>query len=214
MTTTAITHGSACNNGLPLQAGDSYVCLGECAPEPPARPRIGGWMQTFTGRAFYPLDPRPEDIDPVDIAHALGHLCRYGGHVRTHYSVAQHCVLMSEAVSPANALWALLHDATEAYVGDVIRPLKRALPAYVEIEDRLMDAICVRFGLDPVMPAEVKDADNRILLNEGRELLGPPAQSWGALEDLEPLDVSLVPWTARHAKDLYLSRLAELGALS
>src|SRR4051812_20612492 len=88
----------------------------------------GDWMQTYTGRAFWPLDAQPEDVDPLDIAAALSMLCRYGGHVSRFYSVAEHCLLMSEAVAPEHALWALLHDATEAYMGDMVRPLKRQMP--------------------------------------------------------------------------------------
>src|SRR5690349_636686 len=107
----------------------------------------GSWMQTFTGRQFYPLDPRLDEIDPLDIAHALSMICRYGGHTKHFYSVAEHCLLMSHAVAPEYALWALLHDATEAYVGDMVRPLKHHMPDYRQIEDNLMEVIAERFGL-------------------------------------------------------------------
>src|SRR5689334_2642685 len=115
----------------------------------------GDWMQTFTGRRFYPLSPRPGEIDPADIAHALSLLCRYGGHVDRFYSVAEHCVLMSQAVAPEDALAALLHDATEAYVVDVPRPLKRQLAGYREIEEQVWFAIAYRFRLDYELPAAV-----------------------------------------------------------
>jgi hypothetical protein len=167
-------------------------------------------MQTITGRAFYPLDPRVDNVDPVDIAHALAMLCRYGGHVSSFYSVAEHCVLMSLAVSPENALWALLHDATEAYMGDLIRPLKRALPAYAEAEDRLMVVICERFGLGPVCPAEVKEADNRILRDERDALKSPPPMPWVSLENVPALGVPIGGWDPEYAKRRYLDRLDEL----
>jgi hypothetical protein len=174
--------------------------------------RTGDWMQTFTGRAFYPLDPRVEDIDPRDIAHALSMICRYGGHVQRFYSVAEHCVLMSLAVAPEHALWALLHDATEAYLIDLIRPIKRSMPIYREIEDRLMVVICERFGLPPGMPGEVHEADNRILLDERAAMLGPIPQPWAPyLEELEPLGVSVTGWTPEVAESLYLTRLRDLG---
>src|ERR1051325_11429351 len=112
----------------------------------------GDWMQTFSGRRFYPLSPRSDELDPADIAHALSLLCRYGGHVERFYSVAEHCVLMSEWVDPANALAALLHDATEAYVVDVPRPLKRQLAGYREIEAAVWLAIATRFGLELALP--------------------------------------------------------------
>jgi len=174
--------------------------------------RIGDWMQTYTGRAFYPLDPRQAEIDPIDIAHGLSMTCRYNGHVSRFYSVAEHCVKMSEAVSPENALWALLHDATESYVGDVIRPLKKHLPDYVDIEDHLMRVICARFGLTVFeMPAEVKAADNRILLTERAALLGPTPLPWhSSLEDLDPLPVKIDAWDPPMAEAVYLMRLNEL----
>lgn len=171
----------------------------------------GDWMQTFTGQAFYPMAAEISDISPRDIAHALSLTCRYGGHVKRFYSVAEHCVLISHAVAPQHALWALLHDATEAYVGDVIRPLKRNLPAYVEIEDRLMAVICDRFGLDPTMPDEVREADSRILHDERAVVLGPSPKPWNAaLEAMQPLGVKIRAWSPAKAETAYLARLANL----
>jgi hypothetical protein len=172
----------------------------------------GDWMQTFTGRAFYTMAPHADDVDPVDIAHALGLICRYGGHVTRFMSVAEHCVLMSEAVSPENALWALLHDATEAYVGDMVRPLKHAMPAYREAEDRLMLVICDRFGIGYDCPAEVKSADNRILHDERAALMAPSPLPWKSIEDVPPLGVQVEGWSPAVAEERYLSRLAELTA--
>ena len=87
--------------------------------------RTGNWMQTFSGMKYYPHDPRPEDFKIEDIAHALSMLCRYNGQCQEFMSVGQHSVLMSYYVSKENALWALLHDASDAYMGDMIRPIKR-----------------------------------------------------------------------------------------
>jgi len=170
----------------------------------------GDWMQTYTGLAFYPMSPQVEEIDPLDIAHALGMLCRYGGHVSRFYSVAEHCVLMSEAVSAENALWALLHDATEAYMGDMIRPLKLAMPAYAEAEDRLMAVICDRFGLDHAMPAEVKNADNRILHDERAAYMSTPPLPWKSIEDVPMLGVPIEGWLPHEAAWRYFDRLLEL----
>lgn len=170
----------------------------------------GGWMQTFTGRQFFPLSPEPLDIDVRDIAHALAMICRYGGHTNRFYSVAEHCVLMSEAVAPEHALWALLHDATEAYVGDMVRPLKQHMPDYCAAEDRLMAVIADRFGLDgSVPPDEVKDADNRILLDERAALLPHPPAAW-AQDHLEPLGVTISGWQPGLAELLYAERLRDL----
>lgn len=176
--------------------------------------RIGNWIQTYTGRKFWPLDPRPDDIDPQDIAHALSMLCRFGGHVDRFYSVAEHCVLMSYAVSPENALWALLHDASEAYVVDVPRPLKRHLPNYRQIEDAVLLAILDRFSVPrediyELMPAEVQQADSRILLSERDALMSNTSEPW-EFEDLTPLDVTINGWAPYEAKEAYLYRLREL----
>ncbi|TAL44618.1 MAG: phosphohydrolase [Salinibacterium sp.] len=171
----------------------------------------GDWMQTHTGRRFYPRDPRPEEVDPEDIAHALSLLCRYGGHVDRFYSVAEHCVLMSQAVAPDNAIYALLHDATEAYVCDVPRPLKKQLDGYQEIEARVWFAVAMRFHVELTLPAEVHEADNRILLNE-REALFSRAEPWPSLDGLTPLPVTVTGWAPADAERHYLDRLEELMA--
>lgn len=131
------------------------------------------WINTFTGRKFYPLDPRVEDIHIEDIAHALSLQCRFTGHVQYFYSVAQHSVHVAEHVSAKDRLWALLHDAPEAYLIDLARPVKHApaLAGYRRAEVALMKAICRRFGLSPKMPAPVKEADNRMLITEAHSLM-------------------------------------------
>lgn len=169
--------------------------------------RLGDWMQTFTGRKFYPMAPRAEDIVPEDIAHSLSLLCRYNGHVQSFYSVAEHCVLLSTTFPDTEtALWALLHDATEAYVGDMVRPLKRSMPEYVAAEDRVMAAICERFNLPLGMPPAVKEADSRILLNE-RAVLMPNAPDKWSVDDMEPLAVKVVGLAPSDAEKLYLGML-------
>ena len=176
----------------------------------PSEWQRGDWMQTYTGARFYTLDPRPEEINPDDIAHALSLLCRYGGHVDRFYSVAEHCVLMSEAVPPEHALYALLHDATEAYVCDVPRPLKRQLAGYREIEDRVWWAIVCHFGLANVdIPAVVKEADNRILLTERDALMPNTLYSW-SVDGMEPLPVRVEGWTPQYAETRYRLRLRDL----
>lgn len=188
------------------------------APHPPTGSwHRGDWMQTFTGRKFYPLAPSFADVSIRDIAHALSLLCRYNGHVDRFYSVAEHCVLISRAIEPSkHALAALLHDAAEAYVGDMIRPLKRSMPDYMHAEVRVMTAIAYRFGL-PItpqsyysMPSAVRDADNRILLTERSALMSAaPPDKW-AVEDLTPLDVVIEGWAPAIAEQQYLQRFREL----
>lgn len=170
----------------------------------------GDWMQTYTGVKFYPMSPDASEVSPVDIAHSLSLLCRYNGHVDRFYSVGEHCVLMSQAVEPDVALWALLHDATEAYVGDMIRPLKLYQPDFVQAEVRVMAAICERFGLQPEMPAEVKSADSRILLVERAALMPNTRHAW-SIDGLSPLPVTVRGWGPGEAERTYLVRLQELG---
>lgn len=152
--------------------------------------RYGDWLQDIGGGAFWPLDPRPEDIHIESIAHALSMQCRYGGHVRHFYSVAEHCVLLAMWAPAEAKRWALLHDASEAYLVDVPRPVKAYLTGYAAAEARLMAAVVDRFGLEPGEPAIVKEGDRRILLTERAALMGPPPMPW-AQDGLEPLPVTI-----------------------
>lgn len=179
----------------------------EPAPEP-ASERRGDWIPTFTGRAFWPLDPRADEIHIADIAHALAHQCRYAGHCRRFYSVAEHCVLLSHAVSPEDRLWALLHDASEAYLVDLPRPVKRAVVGYAAAEAAVMLAVCARFGLDPAMPRGVQSADDRIPVDELAQNMPPmpiPIAESG-LAGIEPLGVTLQCWTPVEAEFQFMTR--------
>lgn len=170
------------------------------------------WIQTYTGKQFWPLEPRVEDIDILDIAHALSNLCRYGGHVEQFYSVAQHCVLVSRAVPQEHALRGLLHDASEAYLIDVPRPIKRSegMAAYREAEKRLEAVIYARFGLAPDEPECIKTADNQLLRTEQRDLMKPAPAAWkdyrvGALPE------TIIPWSPATARGMFIRRFRELS---
>ncbi len=167
--------------------------------------RVGDWSQTYTGRRFWPLDPRPEDVEIEDIAHALSQVCRFGGHCKEFYSVAEHCVRAADFVSDEHKLVALLHDATEAYIGDVIRPLKRQLVDYGEIEQRVAHAIGQAFGLGMQLvefPPCVEDADEIMLATEARDLMAAPPVPWGLR--LPPDSQVIHPWTPREAEIIFL----------
>ena len=172
--------------------------------------RGDNWIQTFTGKAFYPFDPRPEDICIEDIAHALSNQCRYAGHTHKFYSVAEHSVLLSYAVHPQFARWALLHDSSEAYLTDIPRPIKHLLPQYKEAEARVMKCIVERFGLDPLEePEQVREYDTRILHNERDALLGRPPRSWGLVG--EPLTrLSIEGWSPVKAEGMFLEQYAAI----
>lgn len=130
-------------------------------------------IRTYRWQDVNPLDPDPQTILIEDIARALSNLCRYNGHVNSFYSVGEHSLRVSLAVPQKDALWGLLHDASEAYLGDLMSPLKyhTELGAhYRATEERLMRVICQRFGLAPTMPASVARADHEQLQDEQRWL--------------------------------------------
>jgi hypothetical protein len=143
--------------------------------------RKGDWIQTFTGRQYWPLDPHPSDVCIEDIAHHLSMLCRFTGACKRFYSVAEHSVHVSYLVPPELALHGLLHDASEAYCNDIARPVKRNIQGYAEIEALNDDAIRDAFSVPaPTLGAlaVVKFADNAILIAEQAAIMAPCAHRW------------------------------------
>ena len=176
--------------------------------------RFGDWMQTYSATRFWPLSPRADEIAIVDIAHALSLQCRYGGHCLRFYSVAEHSVLISRWLAEqghdrATCLWGLLHDAGEAYVLDMIRPLKASMPEFRLIEQRVMVAITTRFGLYPHQPEPVTEADNRILVDEKRQNMAP-GLAW-VTDALEPLGISLRFWSPETAQEEFIVQFRRLA---
>lgn len=171
--------------------------------------RIGGYIETYTGQAFYPLDPRPEEINIEDIAHALSLVCRYNGHVRRFYSVAEHSVLLAVTVPVQHRTAALLHDASEAYLCDLPRPIKRNVTGYVEAEDVLMRAIAAKFGFAYPLPDIVKQHDTRILLDERAFLMPATGRDWDL--GCEPLGVTPRCWSPEQAEAAFLETFYTLG---
>ena len=177
-------------------------------------PKNTEWMRTFTGKKFWPLQPRIEDLDIRDIAHHLGMQVRYNGAVRKFYSVAEHSVIVSQYVPTQYAREGLLHDAAEAYLGDMIRPLKHSkdpkiagvLKMYLAAEDQLTRLIEARYNLFPTWGV-VNDVDTRIVTDESFQLLEHPEEFADAGE---ALGVELECFAPPVAEEFFLCRFYEL----
>lgn len=187
--------------------------------------RTGDWIQVYSGRAVWPLDPRKDEIFAEDVAHALSLMCRFGGHCRMFYSVGEHSVRVARVVDGLAATQrldhvaarllkraALLHDASEAYLLDLPRPIKKSLllKEYVELEARWQACINERFELehDAHKHPFVKDADGVMLATEQRDLMLPSKQPWTL--DKAPLVDPIIPWDPGKAKREFLSMLKDL----
>jgi uncharacterized protein len=183
-----------------------------------APPAPGPYLQTVSGRWVNPIDPDPQQFDIEDIARALGNLCRFGGHCRVFYSVAQHSVIVSELVEQRggdveDVFAALMHDASEAYLGDMPHPLKHrsALGAvFKEAEDHLEAALREHFAIKPGVP-EIKRADRALLAAE-RRAFSAERWAWPELEGVEPLDIELEALSPDESERAFMRRFAELDA--
>jgi len=170
--------------------------------------RMSPDILTYSGQYFDFMEPGTVEIETI--AHALAHICRFTGHVRDFYSVAQHSVLVSYLVSPENALAALLHDAAEALIGDVAAPLKQLLPDYAAIEARVDAALLTSFGLPTTLPDEVKRADLIMLATERRDLMPDHPSKWDCLDGIDPMLATIKPMGPKSAKIWFLQRYYEL----
>lgn len=171
--------------------------------------RYGDWILTFTGKRFFPLDPRPEDVDFRDICHALSLETRYGGHCAYHYSVAQHTVLLHDCIVANGgfrkgvARYCLIHDASEAYLKDIPRPLKASLPDYIEVERQLCNMLESMFmvKLYDFEKSDFKELDTRICRDEMQALFAPELlPNW----NVKSLGLTITPWSPEQAEQALL----------
>lgn len=173
--------------------------------------KADGWINTYTGLAFFYAEPTVDMVCIEDIAHALSHACRFTGHCRRFYSVAEHSALLmkwsrdkSDVKRNKDELRAvLLHDAAEAFIADVARPAKALLPQYRELEARIEAVIAKKFNIPFPLPQWIKDIDVRILADERAQIMTPAKHMW-LLDEIkpEPLGVTidgLGPVAAREA---------------
>lgn len=166
------------------------------------------FIQMHSGKAMYFLDPKPEDVDIEDIAHTLSLLCRFGGHCNEFYSVAEHSVRCAINAPEKYKFEALMHDATEAYLVDMPRPIKQVMSQYKDIENRLDLVIREKFGMLMSMPPEVHYIDNAMLATEKRDLMNPSEKPWADLPP--PYETKIYPWPPSLAKKMFLNHFDTL----
>src|SRR5918999_6104936 len=184
-----------------------------------APPAPGPYLQTVSGRWVNPFEPDPEQLDAGDIARALANLCRFGGHCKAFYSVAQHsaivCDLLEErGATPDELMAALLHDASEAYLGDLPHPLKHRSElgaAFRVAEKRLEAVIAERFAL-PAAAARIKSIDRALLAAE-RRTFSEVTWHWPELDGAEELEIEIEPWSPARAQEEFTRRYERIDAL-
>lgn len=184
--------------------------------------RVGPYITTYSGKRFYYLDPRPEDVVIEDVAHVLAGEPRWAGHTDRPYSVGQHSVLTAQLVPVEYRLHALVHDASEVYMRDLPGPLKHtiALAPYQEIEERVQHVIYEAFGLEPLDPETyyeiIKKVDLRLQLTEARDLFTPSRSrdEVNLPEWVEPYENKIRPWGFLITKQNFLQAWKELTGRS
>lgn len=176
------------------------------------------WIETFTGGQFWPLDPKPGDVNIIDIAHSLSMQCRFNGHTLIFYSVAEHSVIVAKELKEQGynkvvQLYGLLHDAAEAYTCDIPRPLKAQLKQYKHIEYWVQRAVWEAFNL-PVPRGSTETAihqmDNALLGYEGRKLTRDTGGWTAKFGDFTPKSITTLGLTHTVAKQNFLSTFADL----
>lgn len=172
-------------------------------------------IKTYSGITLNFMEPAPMMIEIPDIAHGLSQVCRFAAQSSEFYSVAQHSVLVSRLVPKKFARWGLMHDAAEAYIGDMARPLKRCLPEYKKIEVGIMRVIAFRFDLEWPEPKEVKNADIYALALEGMRFMKGREDEYGiATTQVAKLagmaTNALYSMTPAEGKRLFMDRFREL----
>lgn len=171
------------------------------------------WALTATGLHLDYAQPTVDQISIQDIATGLANCCRFAGQCNSYYSVAQHSVMASWIVPEGYALAALLHDAAEAYIGDIVHPLKSLLIEYRAIEACLMEQIAKRFGLPRGFHQDdhIKFADLVMLATERRDLMPDDATEWACIAGIQPISVVIEPWPPVKARATFLSRFDTLS---
>jgi hypothetical protein len=169
---------------------------------------VGPTIMLHSGAWFDFCAPASSDFTIEDIAHGLSNICRYSGQCRSFYSVAEHSILVSET-AVGYEFEALLHDAAEAFLGDITRPLKQMLPEYKRIEAEVERAILDRFGVG-LLPPQVKKADLRVLAAEQKQIMPDGTDGWVRGQKVEPAPIVVRYLPPHEAKRVFLDRFETL----
>ena len=166
-----------------------------------------GWLETFTGERFYFFSPTADMVHMDDIVEGLCKIARFNGQTSKFYSVAEHSVLIAHYIlkrtgDPRLAYTGLMHDAAEAYIGDMARPVKQTLPGFKEIEIGIDRVVSDRFGTTYPFPDIVKECDSRILVDERKQAMSDSGNDWG-VDALEPLGVTIEFWSPGQARTAF-----------
>lgn len=167
-------------------------------------------IQLRSGQYFNLLEPNLDVLTVEDIAHALSNTCRFGGHVREFYSVAQHSVMASWQVPLSMKMDALFHDASEAILVDMPTPVKALLPDYRVLENTIQAAIAQKFGASHPKPHAVEMADRKMLATERRDLMPTCSIEWEIIRNVTPLVERILPWPPKRAYEAFLMQYHEI----
>ncbi len=169
------------------------------------------YVSTYLGHRFHPAAPHIDDVHIEDIAHGLAFQCRFNGQTRSFYSVAQHSLFVAALVPARLKLAALLHDAAEAYLGDMVKPLKALFPEFSRMEQAVMSVIGQRFGTTGFDTPAIKRADLIALATEKRDLMPNSCEPWPTLSGIAPVPARIQPLAPHKAKAAFLERFEEFG---
>jgi hypothetical protein len=170
---------------------------------------VGPTIMLRSGAWFDFCAPAESEFTIDDIAHGLSNICRYSGQCSSFYSVAEHSILVSD-IATGFEFEALLHDAAEAFLGDITRPLKQMLPDYKRIEAEVERAILDRFGVTGPLPPQVKQADLRVLAAEQKQIMPEGTDGWVRGQRVEPAPIVVRHLSPAEAKTCFLARFEEL----
>jgi len=207
---------------MPAQQRHRAPAIPCAEPSPPSRPRLAAESRgnapihpsflTSSGTVYNYRSPLHSPLTVEDIAHALAHQCRYGGHAVRFYSYAQHAVLVSRLVPDEDALAALMYDGPKAVLGNVQTALKPLLPDYTDLEARVRVAIYAMVRLPAEPPASIATAALVVRATEHRDVLAPTRHDWPELRGVRPMEAVIEPLAPEAARAAFLARYAELAA--